>query len=142
MQPGVDNFVNGAQDKTFDQTDVKIPANAAFLLARFNDFRYQVLVHLGHFPDLGFRQAAALMGFDLVHDRHIRIPLEFHKMPPDEIPQFVQAVVGLVDRRPESIENLFGSVVEKLHQDIVFILEIKINGSIRHAGLPGDLGNG
>jgi hypothetical protein len=45
-------------------------------------------------------------------------------MPPDKVSQFIQAVIGLVDCRPKSIKNLFGSVIEKLHQDIVFILEI------------------
>ncbi len=124
MQPGIDHFINGAQDKPFDQTDIKVLADAAFLLAGFNDFRNQVLVHLGHFPDLGFRQAAALMGFDLIHHSHIWIPLEFHKMPPDKVAQFVQTVIGLVDCCPKSIKNLFGSIVEKLQQDIVFILEI------------------
>jgi hypothetical protein len=63
-------------------------------------------------------------------------------MTMNKIPQFIQAVVGLVDGSPESIKNLFGPVVKKLNEDIVFILEIKIDGTIRHAGLTGDLGNG
>ena len=142
MQPGIDNFIHGAQDKAFDQTDVKIPANAAVLLAGFNDFRNQVLIHLGHLPDLGFRQAAALMGFNLIHHGHVWIPLKFHKMPPDKVPQFIQAVVGLVDGGPEAVKNLFGSVVKKMNQDIVFVLEIKIDGTIGHTGFPGNLGNG
>ena len=142
MQPGIDNFINGAQDKTFDQTDVKVLADAAFLLARFNNFRYNILVHLGHFPDLSFCQAAVLMGLNLIHHSHIPISLEFRKMSPNKATQFVLAVIGLVDGRPKSIKNLLGSVVEKLYQDIVFIFEIKIDGTIRHTRLSGDLGNG
>jgi hypothetical protein len=63
-------------------------------------------------------------------------------MSPNKATKFVQAVIGLVDGRPESIEHLFGSVVEKLDQNIVFIFEIKIDGTIRHTCLSGDLGNG
>jgi hypothetical protein len=63
-------------------------------------------------------------------------------MTPNKAAQFVMAAIGLVDGRPKSIKNLLGSVVEKLYQDIVFIFEIKIYGTIRHTGLPGDLGNG
>ena len=142
MQPGINNFVNGAQDKPFDQADVKILADAAFLLACFNDFRYQILVHLGHFPDLGFCQTAVLMGFNLIHHSHIPISLEFRKMAPNKAAQFIMAAIELVDGRPKSIKNLLGSVVEKLDQNIVFIFKIKINGTICHTGLSGNLGNG
>lgn len=142
MQPGVDHFVNRSQDKSFDQTDIEILAYAAFLLAGFNNFRDEVLVHLGHLPDLLFRQPAALMGFNLVHHRHVAILLEFHEVPPDKVPQFVEAVVRLVDGGAKSIKNLLGPVVEELYQNIVFILEIEIDGAVGHAGLSGDLGNG
>jgi hypothetical protein len=63
-------------------------------------------------------------------------------MTTNKIPQFVQAVVGLVNSGPEAIKNLFGSVVKKMNQDIVFVLEIKIDGTIGHPGFPGNLCNG
>jgi hypothetical protein len=63
-------------------------------------------------------------------------------MTPNKATQFVMAAIGLVDGRPKPIKNLLGSVIEKLDQDIVFIFEIKIYGTIRHTGLSGDLGNG
>ena len=142
MQPGVNYFINRPQNKPFDQTDIEILAYAAFLLAGFDNFRHQVLVHLGHFSDLILCQAAVLMGFNLIYNRHVSVLLEFHKMPPDEVSQFVQAVVGLIDGGAKSVKNLLGPVVEKLHQNIVFILEIEIDGAIGNAGLSGDLGNG
>jgi len=142
MQPGIDHLIDRTQNKAFDQTNVKIPANAAVLLAGFNDFRNQILIHLGHLPDLGFRQAAVLMGFNLIHHSHVWIPLKFREVPPDKVPQFILAVVCLVDGGPEVIENLFGSVIKKMNQDIVLIFKIKVDGTIGHPGLPGNLRNG
>ena len=142
MQPRIDHFVNRPQDKPFDQTDIEILADAAFLLSGFDNLRDEILVHLGHLPDLIFRQSTALMGFNLVHDGHVAVPLEFHEVTPDKVAQFVQAVVSLADSGAKLIKNLFCPVVEKLHQNIVFVLEIQVDGTVGHAGLPGDLGNG
>lgn len=141
MKPGIDYFVNRSQNKSFDQTDVKVLTNTAFLLAGFNNFRNEVLIHLGHLPNLFFRQTAALMGLNLIHHRHVAVPLKFHEVPPDKVAQFVQTVVSLIDGSAESIKNLLGPVVEKLHQNIVFVFEIKINGAVCHAGLSSDLSN-
>ena len=124
MQPGVNHLVNRSQNKSFDQTNIKILADTAFLLAGFDNFRDEILVHFGHLPDLIFRQSTALMGFNLVHNGHVAVPLEFHEVPPDKVAQFVQAVVSLADGAAKTIKNLLGPVVEKLHQNIVFVLEI------------------
>ena len=83
-----------------------------------------------------------MVGFHLVDHRHITIPLKFGQVTPDEIAKFFQTVVRFFDRRPEAIKHLFGSVAEKLHQNVIFIFEIKIDGSVGHSGLFGNLGNG
>jgi hypothetical protein len=63
-------------------------------------------------------------------------------MSPDEIAQFIQTIVRLVDLLPETIKYLSGFVTEKLYQNIVFIFEIQIDSTISHAGFPGNLGHG
>jgi len=142
MQPGIDHFVNGAQNKSLYQADIEVFAYTTLLLAQFDNFRHQILIHDRHFSDLGFRQAAVLMGFHLVHHGHIPIPLKFGQMPPDEIAQFIKAVVRLFHLSSEPVKHLLGSVAEKLHQNIIFIFEIKIDGTVGHPGLFSDLGNG
>ena len=47
----------------------------------------------------------------------------------------------MVDFRSEPFKNLFGFVLKKIDQDVVFIFEIQVDGTISHAGFPGDLGN-
>ena len=79
---------------------------------------------------------------DLVQNRHIPVLLKFGQMPPDKIAQFRRTIVRLFNLGAEAFEHLLGPVTEKLHQNIVFIFEIKIDGSIGHTGLFGDLGDG
>jgi hypothetical protein len=141
MQPGIDHFIDGTQNETLYQADIKIFANAALLLTQFHDFRQQVLVHLGHLSNLGFGQAAALVGFHLINHGHIPVPLEFRQMPPDEIAKFIQSIVRFFNLSPEPVKYLLGSVTEKLHQNVILIFKIKIDGAIRHTGLFRDLGD-
>jgi hypothetical protein len=47
----------------------------------------------------------------------------------------------LIHGIPKPFENLAGLVLIKLNQNIILVLEIKIDGSVRHTGLFGNLGN-
>jgi hypothetical protein len=62
-------------------------------------------------------------------------------MPPDEIAQFIQTVVRFFNLSSEPNKHLLGSVAEKMHQNVIFIFEIKIDGTVGHPCLFGDLGN-
>ena len=50
--------------------------------------------------------------------------------------------IGIEPLGAETFENLLGPVTEKLHQNIVFIFEIKIDRPVSHPGFFGDLGHG
>jgi hypothetical protein len=63
-------------------------------------------------------------------------------MPADKIPQFIQTGFCSCHFRAERIKHLFGFIVEKLDQDIVFVFKIQIDGTVSHSGLFGNLGNG
>ena len=63
-------------------------------------------------------------------------------MTSDKIAQFRRTIVGLFNLSSEPFEHLLGPVTEKLHQNIVFIFEIKIDRPVSHPGFFGDLGNG
>jgi hypothetical protein len=63
-------------------------------------------------------------------------------MHPNEIAKFVQAGIGPIHLRPETIKYLLGFIIKKLDQNIVFILEIQINGAVGDPGFFGNLGNG
>ena len=63
-------------------------------------------------------------------------------MPTNEIAQFIQTIVRFFYLGPEPIKHLLGSVAEKLHQNVIFILEIKIDSTVSNPGLFGDLGYG
>ena len=56
--------------------------------------------------------------------------------------QFFFCSCRLADRIPETFENLPCFVFVKLNQDVIFVLEIEIDGAIRHTGFFGNLGNG
>jgi hypothetical protein len=62
-------------------------------------------------------------------------------MPPNQISKFINSGIRAVDVFSEASKSLSGFITEKLNQDIFFILEIKINGTIGDPGFPGDLGN-
>lgn len=141
MQPVVDGFIHGAHNKTFDETQIKIFSDAAVRLALLDNFGDDVQIHLGHFPDLGLGRAAVLMGFRLIHDGHVPVALKFIQMPADQVAKLVHGIFGLADFFPEQVENLFGLVGKKLHQDVVLIFEIQINRPVRYTGFPCDLGN-
>jgi hypothetical protein len=55
---------------------------------------------------------------------------------------FFDRRLPLIDGFPEALEHMVGHPLVKLHQDVVFIFEIQIDGSIRDTGLLGDLGDG
>ena len=63
-------------------------------------------------------------------------------MHPNEITKFVQARIGTIHLRPETIKYLLGFIIEKLDQNIVFIFEIQIDGAVGDPGYFGNLGNG
>ena len=141
MKPAVDHFIDCAQNEALYQPHIKILANAAFLLALLHDLRDQVLVHLGHFPDLRFGGTVDLVSFHLINHGHVPVPLEFRQMPADEMAQFVQAGTRFLDLGPEAVKYLLGTVAEKLHQNVILVFEIKIDGAVRHAGFFRDLGD-
>jgi hypothetical protein len=59
-------------------------------------------------------------------------------MSMNQVPKFIHGRVSSVNFLSKTAENLSGFVTEKLHQDIFFIFEIKINRTI---GDPGFLCN-
>jgi hypothetical protein len=63
-------------------------------------------------------------------------------MPPNKIAQLIQTAFHLVDFHPKPFKYLFGFVVKKIDQNVVFIFEIQVNRAIGHAGFLGDLGDG
>jgi hypothetical protein len=63
-------------------------------------------------------------------------------MSPDQVSKLFNGIFSLVHLFPEAPENLLGLVIEELNQDIIFVLEIEIDGAIRHTGFFGNLGNG
>jgi hypothetical protein len=142
MEPGIDDLIHRADDKAFDQTHIKVLTDGPLLLTLFYNFRNNVTIHLGHFLNLGFGQAAVLVGFNLIDNGHVPVALEFFQMHPNEIAKFVQAGIGTIHLRPETIKYLLGFIIEKLDQNIVFILEIQINGAVGDPGYFGNLGNG
>ena len=62
-------------------------------------------------------------------------------MHPYEIAKFVQAGIGTIHLRPETIKYLLCFIIEKLDQNIVFILKIQIDGAVGDLGDFGNLGN-
>ena len=142
MKPGIDDLIHRADNKAFNQTHIKILTDGPLLLTLFYNFRNNVTIHLGHFLNLGFGQAAVLVGFNLIDNGHVPVALEFFQMHPNEIAKLVQAGIGPIHLRTETIKYLLGFIIEKLDQNIVFILEIKIDGAVGDAGFFGNLGNG
>jgi hypothetical protein len=62
-------------------------------------------------------------------------------MNANKTPQFFLCGCRLVDGIPEPLENLACLELVKLNQDIILVFEIKVDGSVRHAGFFGNLGN-
>ena len=141
-QPVADGRFHCSENETLDQSDIQIPAHNALFLSPFNDFRYNILIHFGHLPDIHLYQFDILMGHGLIHNRHVPVFLELFQMPVNQIPEFADGIVRLFHLFPETGKNLFGLIGEKLNQNIIFVLEIQINGSIRNTGFPRDLRNG
>jgi len=63
-------------------------------------------------------------------------------MPSNQVSELFDSILGLIHLFSETPENLLGLVVEELNQNIIFIFEIQIDGSISHTGFLGDLRNG
>ena len=82
------------------------------------------------------------MGFYLVDHRSVPVALKFGQMPVHQIPQFIPAVLGPIDRLPKPFKYLLGPKIEKLNQDVIFIFKIQIDGTIGDPGFFGNLGNG
>ena len=93
------------------------------------------------FPNLIFHHACALVCLRLVENGHIPVSLKLFQMSPNQISKFINGVVGLIHLFPETAENLFGLMIEKLNQNIIFIFEIEIDGAVSHTGFFGDLSN-
>jgi hypothetical protein len=62
-------------------------------------------------------------------------------MSPNEIAQFIEAVVGVLDLGPKLFKDLLGSIAEKLNQDVILVFKVQIDRSVSNASLFGDLGN-
>jgi hypothetical protein len=60
----------------------------------------------------------------------------------NEIAKFIQTALRLIDFLPKSIKNQLGFVAEEIDQNVIFIFEIEINGTVGHSGFLGDLGHG
>jgi hypothetical protein len=81
------------------------------------------------------------MGFNPIDHRHVRVVLKFLEMPPYQIAKFIDSGIRTVNLLSETGKYLSGFITEELNQDILFIFEIKINGTIGNTGLLCDLGN-
>jgi hypothetical protein len=82
------------------------------------------------------------VGFGLVNDGQIPVPLKFFKVPSDEVAQLLDGTAPAIDFFSEALKNLLGFVLEKLNQDIVLVFEVQIDGPIGHTGFSGDFCNG
>jgi hypothetical protein len=82
------------------------------------------------------------VGFGLVNDGQIPVPLKFFKVPSDEVAQLLDGTAPAIDFFSEALKNLLGFVLEKLNQDIVLVFEVQIDGPIGHTSFSGDFGNG
>jgi len=63
-------------------------------------------------------------------------------MSSNQIAEFIDSVIDLIHFFSETSKNLFGFVIEKLNQNIIFVFEIKIDGAVGNAGFFSNLGNG
>jgi hypothetical protein len=59
-----------------------------------------------------------------------------------EIIQFADSVIRLAHFFPEFFKDLFGFIAKKLHQDIILVFKIQINGTVGHPCFFGNLRNG
>jgi len=142
MNPCIDNLIHCSQDEPLDKTQIQAFADPAFLLTQLYDFGHQIHVHVRHFFYLLINAPRALVGFGLIEDRHVRVPLKFFQMPANQIPELVHGISRPVHLFAETPEDLSRLIVEKVHQDIIFILEIQIDSTISHTGFTGYLGDG
>jgi hypothetical protein len=81
------------------------------------------------------------MGFGLVDDGHVAIPLKLFEVDANQIAQFADGRLGTIDLLAEALKNLLGLVAEELNQDIVLVFEIEIDRSVGDPRLTGDLGD-
>lgn len=81
------------------------------------------------------------MRFNPIDHRHVPVVLKFLEMSPNQVAKFIHSGVRTVDLFSEAAKSLSGFITEKLNQDIFFIFEIKINGTVRNPGFLCDLGN-
>jgi len=142
VEPSVDHFVYRTDNKPFDQPQIQIFADKALGLAVFHDFGNDIEIHLRHLLDLLLGPASESVGFGLVDDGQIPVPLKFFKVPSDKVSQLLDGTAPAIDFFSEALENLLGFVLEKLNQDIVLVFEVQIDGPIGHTGFSGDFGNG
>ena len=133
MQPGVDDLIDGTDDKPFYQSHVEVLAHKPLILAAFHNLGDQVQIHLRHLPDLFLTHAAESARLGLVKNCQVSIPLKLFQVPLDQPAQFVPRVIPLVHCLPEPAENLLGFILEEVHHDIFFIFEIEIDGAVGHA---------
>jgi hypothetical protein len=82
------------------------------------------------------------MRFHLIDNRHVAIALEFFEVASNEISEFFDGVTGAVDFFPKTLKGLFGLEIKKLNQNVVFVFEIQIYGTVGDTGFFGDLRNG
>jgi len=141
MKPCVDHLVHRSDDEPLDQSQIEIPADGTFLLSAFDDLVDDVQVQFGHLSYLVLGHAADLMGFGLIDDGHVPVPLELFEVYANQVAQFVDGRLGAIDLLSEAIENLFGLVAEELDQDIVLVLEIEVDRSVSDTGFTCDLGD-
>jgi hypothetical protein len=74
--------------------------------------------------------------------RQIGVPLDQREVELDEPPQLVGSGVLAGHRRLRVREKLGHLLVEEPEEQVVFSLEIQIDGAVGHAGYPGDLRHG
>ncbi len=130
MKPCIDRFIHAAENKAFDKTQIEFAPDTAVLLPLLDNFCNKIVVHFGHDPDLVFHHPVLPARFGKIDNGHIRVALEFRQVAIDEITEFRNRCVGMIHRLLEPVEHLPGFIGEYLDQNIVFVLEIEINGSI------------
>jgi len=78
---------------------------------------------------------------DLVEQSHVRVLLKLGEVNAHEMAQLRHGVRPAGHRGAEPVEHLLRLEAEEVHQDVVFALEIEVDGPVRDPGFFGHFGD-